>query len=504
MLEGQKVVTASEMAQTEKCSIAEGASAEAYMEQAATGIAKLLEAFVNRHHLEKKVTILIGKGNNGGDAFLVGKLLLKRNFFIKAYHFFPLKECSLLSQKQAASFISEGGELHFPQNIGALSFFTDGVILDGLMGTGLKKELDGLVLLAIEKANKSKIPILAIDIPSGICGNTGKARPTAIQAKETFFLGLPKLGFFIGDGYDHIGVLKGVDFGLDLKYLHDIHAKAHLINEKSVPPLLPPLVRTQHKYQAGYVCALASSPGMPGAGMLASLAAFRCGAGIVRLFHVKGMEKEFSKAPHEIIRTPYLFNDFSQIESECKRAGACLIGPGLGKSAEMGHFLKELVPKLNLPLVIDADGLYHLKDLFSSIEVPCVITPHKQEMLHLLGKDDFALEEFFPLCQAFSEKYQVTIVYKGAPTFLFHPDHLPLIINRGDPGMATAGTGDVLTGMIAALLAKKMAPKEAAALGVYLHGLSGEIAARKRTSYNLIASDLINCLSDAIKNFNLH
>ena len=499
MLEGQKVVTAIEMARIEKQSLSEGASAEAYMQRAAEGITQGVKDFVERHRLEKKVTLLIGKGNNGADALLVGKLLIKEHFFIKAYHFFPLNECSPLCQKESAAFLAEGGELHFPQGVEELHFFPQGTILDGLMGIGLKKEVEGLVLLAIEKANASKLPILSIDIPSGLCGNTGKAMPAAIKARETFFLGLPKIGFFLERGYDHIGALKGVDFGLDLKYLHAVQAEAHLINEKSLPALLPPLLRTQHKYQAGYVCALASSPGMPGAGMLATLAALRAGAGIVRLFHLEGMEKEFSKAPHELVRTPYTFKDFSQIELECKRAGACLIGPGLGKSAEMGQFLRSLVPKLSIPLVIDADGLYHLKDHFSSIQVPCVITPHKKEMLHLLGKESFACGEFFPLCQAYADAHQISIVYKGAPTFLFHPNHPPLIINRGDPGMATAGTGDVLTGMIAALFAKKMHPRDAAALGVYLHALAGEFAAKKRTSYDVIASDLIDSFSDAVK-----
>lgn len=211
----------------------------------------------------------------------------------------------------------------------------------------------------IEQANRSKLPILAIDIPSGVNGNTGVVAPIAIKAQETIYLGMPKIGFFIGQGYNFIGKLSRVDFGMDEKYITQAKGKAFLINDQAVPALLPPIERVRHKYQAGYVIALAGSPGMPGAAMLSCLAALRSGAGIVRLFHPKGMEEEFAVAPLELIRHPYSWREPEPIFEEAKRAKACLIGPGIGK--EMCSFIQSVVSKLDLPMVIDADALYHLK-----------------------------------------------------------------------------------------------------------------------------------------------
>lgn len=230
---------------------------------------------------------------------------------------------------------------------------------------------------------------------------------------------------------------------------------------------------------------------MPGAAMLSCLAALRTGAGIVRLFYPEGMEKELAPSAYELIRTPYRWGDDSAILEEGKRAKGCLIGPGVGKGEEMHTFLQGLVAKLNIPMVIDADALYHIKVFPKG----AILTPHYNEMLHLLGSK--AVDH--QACQAFADQNEVTVILKGAPTWIFHPKLLPLIVAKGDPGMATAGTGDVLTGMIASLLAQGVKGREAAALGVYLHGEAGEIAAKERTSYDMIASDLIEALPEAFR-----
>ncbi|MCB1116582.1 MAG: NAD(P)H-hydrate dehydratase [Chlamydiia bacterium] len=195
--------------------------------------------------------------------------------------------------------------------------------------------------------------------------------------------------------------------------------------------------------------------------------------------------------PLELIRHPYSWEVPDPIFEEAKRAKACLIGPGVGKGEGIHTFVQSVVSKLDLPMVIDADALYHLKVFPKG----AILTPHYREMLHLLGKEELSHDD----CQAFVDQGEVTVVLKGAPTWVFHPKTTPLIIPKGDPGMATAGTGDVLTGMIAALLAQGLKGREAAALGVYLHGTCGEIVAAKQTSYDLIASDLIEVLPEAFQ-----
>ncbi len=485
-LEGQKVVEAREMARVEKESIAAGASDEGYMLKAGEGIAHRIGTFIEERGRFKKITLLVGKGNNGGDAFVAGIFLLNRGYEVQGYHLVEVGESSPLCQKHEKVFRGAGGIVKRGDMVPM-----KGVIVDGILGTGFRGKLEELFVEVIEKANKSRLPILAIDIPSGVNGNTGEVDPIAIQATETIYLGMPKLGFFIGQGYNYIGKLSGVSFGMEEKYSDGAHGNGYLVNEQAMHELLPPIERVRHKYQAGYVIALAGSPGMPGAAILSCLAALRTGAGIVRLFHPKGMEEEFARAPLELIRNPYSWEDPSPIFEEAKRAKACLLGPGVGKGEGMHIFVQAVVSKLDLPIVIDADGLYHIK----TFPKGAVLTPQYKEMLHLLGKDELTHE----MCQKFADQTEVTVVLKGAPTWIFHPNKPLLIVAKGDPGMATAGTGDVLTGMIAALLAQGLKGREAATLGVYLHGTCGEIVAAKQTSYDLIASDLIEVLPEAFQ-----
>ncbi|MEM8727101.1 MAG: NAD(P)H-hydrate dehydratase [Chlamydiota bacterium] len=485
-LEGRKVIEAEEMVRIEKKSIRDGASDEGYMLEAGEGIGRRIETFIEQQGRLKEVTFLVGKGNNGGDAFVAATFLIRRGFKVRAYTLVEAADCSPLCKKYEENFSRAGGKV-----MRGIVASPEGVIVDGLLGTGFRGKPEGPMLDLIRKANRSPLPVLSIDIPSGVDGNTGEVDPAAIYATETLYLGLPKLGFFIGQGYDHIGRLSRVDFGMDPKYSSQARGTAYIVNESAMPHLLPPIQRVRHKYRAGYVLALAGSPGMAGAAILASLAALRSGAGIVRLFHPEGMENELVAAPLELIRNPYSPSNPSPVFEEAKRAKACLIGPGLGKSERIRTSVQAIVSQLNLPLVIDADGLHHIK-VFSK---GAILTPHENEMLQLLGREELVHDD----CQKFADRNEVTIVLKGAPSWIFHPDTSPLIVPKGDPGMATAGTGDVLTGMITALLAQGLQGREAATLGVYLHGTCGEIVATRQTSYNLIASDLIAALPEAFQ-----
>jgi len=486
-LEENKVVLAKEMSRVEGLSIEAGFSGEAYMCKAGENLATHVEAFIHHHRLKKEVTLLVGKGNNGGDAFAAGVLLLNRSYIVRAHSVALSCETTPLCQKQEKLFVKSGGKVYRDK----VEPFK-GVILDGLLGTGCRGILGEEFVKMIQRANDSGLPILSIDIPSGVDGNIGKIDPIAISATETLFLGLPKLGCFLKEGYDSIGKLCAIDFGMDSFFLQRAEASAYLVDERSLMPFLPPMKRTRHKYEAGYVIAVAGSSGMPGAAMLSSLAALRTGAGIVRLFHPRGMEQELLSSPYELIRTSYTARDTSKMFQELKRANALLIGPGLGRSKLVHTFIQRVIEGLDFPCVIDADGLFLVK----TFPKGSILTPHYQEMCRLLN-DDLTQE----LCQKFANQHSVTIVLKGAPTWIYHPHVSPFIVTAGDPGMATAGTGDVLTGMIAALMAQRVGKLEAAMLGVYLHALSGEIAAKRRTSYGMIASDLIEAIPDAFQYF---
>jgi len=477
-MKGYKVVCAKEMARVEKISIVQGGSDEVYMRKAGENLAICVEEFIQKNHLERSVTLLVGRGNNGGDAFATGTCLLHKGYHVRAYPIALSNSATPLCQKQEKAFVASGGKV----DRGRVRKFR-GVILDGLLGTGTHGPLQKEFVEIIQQANHSMLPILAIDIPSGIDGNSGAIDPIAIKATKTLFLALPKLGCFLGEAYNFVGQLSCVDFGIDPRFLHMAEGNAYLLDEKALPTL-PPLQRIRHKYEAGYVIGLAGSHEMPGAAMLSCLAALRSGGGIVRLFYPKGSH-HFTPPP-ELICTPYAYDDPCKIFKEAKRAKSALIGPGLGRSEQMKDFIAGVVGRLHIPCVIDADGLFLVKKL----PTRAVLTPHIQEMRTLLQTDSLNQE----VCQKFVDQKRVTTVVKGAPTWIYYPNTLPLLVPIGNPGMATAGTGDVLTGIIAALLAQGMQEMESATLGVYLHGLAGDIAVQQKTAYSMIASDLIDTL----------
>lgn len=502
-LEGLKIVAAQEMARIEGLAYADGASEQTFMENAGAAIAEAVMNFIEERRLPKAVTLLVGKGNNGGDAFAAGRKLLERGIKTTALHIYSLENCGPLCRKMYEKFRSVGGVVNHVHDKRAFHFEPNSVILDGLVGTGFHGKAEGILALAIESANQSGLAIVAIDIPSGLNGTTGEVGSVAIHATETIFLGLPKIGFFLNEGWDCVGKLRYARFGLGEKYIAEAKPIAYLLNEEQIPHLFPPIKRTRHKYQRGYVLSIAGSPGMPGAALLASFSALRAGAGIVRLLHPCGMEAELSGAPFELIREGWDGKDLKRIKVEAERAKVMLIGPGIGRTNAAKKMLHQILNKIELPMVVDADALYFLSQN-SSWKLPkgSIITPHRGEMNLLLSHFKFEKKKKtseLEICQAFAEKKSVTVVLKGAPTYIFHPKAAPLVITHGDPGMATAGSGDVLTGIIAAMVAQGLDARTAAAMSVYLHGCSGEAAADYFTSYCMTASDLIDFLPDAFK-----
>ena len=486
VLEGHKVLEAREMIRIERESLERGGREENYMLRAGEGVAKRAEALIRKEGYSKTITLLVGKGNNGGDAFAAGAILLKKGYRVQGYHSVESTESCPLCRKQEHAFLMAGGTV-IRGEVPPL----EGLVIDGLLGTGFEGQLTPRLQEVIQRANASRLPILSIDLPSGVNGNTGEVGSIAIRATETAFLGAPKLGCFLGKGYEYSGNFFPIDFGLSPKDLEQANGKAFLIKEEEMCALLPPLIRTRHKYEAGYVLALAGSSGMAGAALLACLSALRSGAGIVRLFHPHERGQKWSVEPLEVMRTPDSYQDPTFFLEESKRAKACLIGPGIGKDKTHTSFIQKIVSTVTVPVVLDADAFFHIQ----SFPKGGILTPHAGEVKQLLKKEMVSHKD----CQTFANAHEVTLVLKGAPTWIFHPETLPLISVRGDPGMATAGAGDVLTGIIAALLAQGIRGRNAAALGVFLHGLSGEMAARERTSYSLIASDLIDFLPEAFR-----
>lgn len=485
-----KVVTAQEMARIEKIAIDLGSDAAAFMLEAGEKIAHAAEKLLIKDN-KKSIVLLIGKGNKGGDAFVAGIHLLQKGYKVRAITFEDSSHCSELNQRFSGNFVKVHGKL---ERYESFDFAEDDLIIDGLFGTGFQgKTIEWPIGLAIDCANASGKPILAIDIPSGLNGTTGESANHVIKATETISLGFFKIGFFLKSGYNWVGKLRLETFGLPANAEEEAHASAFIPKIEELK--LPPMHRTQHKYERGFVVGFGGSLAFKGAIKLSGLAALHAGAGIVKLFTLE----DVGPVADELICQLW---DAHAWKEALVKASALFIGPGLGRSKLAKAWLENHLHTIEKPCVVDADALFFLTEI-KRLPKHCLLTPHRGEMLHLLKetKADPNEEAFLQRCQTFVDEKQLIIVLKGAPTFILSPASIPIIVPRGDPGMATAGSGDVLTGILASLLSQGMSLIDAAVLGVTMHALSGEAAAVEKTSYGYTASDLIDYLPKAIEPF---
>ncbi len=434
----KKVVTAQEMAHIEQ-----GFDPEPLMEAAGRAIARFGK---------EDTVLLVGKGNNGGDALAAGTFLLEQGYQVRAICPYALEESSPLNQKWRTRFLQKGGRI-------IENFEGANLLIDGFLGTGFHGPIEPRLKTWIDRANASHIPICAVDVPSAFL----------IRATDTVALGFAKRECFTPAGWEATGRLHVVDIGLPEE---KARAVAYLPGRLS----LPPISRTRHKYQAGFVVGFCGSKKFPGAAKLAGRAALRGGAGIVQLF----TPEDIGPVADELICQRWSRPLWKEA---LERASALLIGPGLGS-----HKAPPL-QDVRQPCVIDADALQPTTRWPSQ----AILTPHRGEMLRLVADES----ELRP----FTEKHQLVVVLKGAPTFIYSHGKLPIIIPHGDPGMATAGSGDVLTGLLAALLAQGLPCEEAAVLGTTLHALAGEAAAQDLTSYCMTAGDILGHFPDVYKKF---
>lgn len=469
----QPIVTPKEMVRLEQIAYNQGYSEEQFMESAGKGIAKAIP------HDKKWVHLLCGKGNNGADGLVALRYLMNAGYQTSCTRPEDLSICSALLQKQYARYIKQGGK-----ETQTIPPECD-LILDGIFGTGFtgipKPPFDEW----IKQANQSQIPLFSIDIPSGLDAETGAVQAEAIQAERTLYLGLAKRGFFLQQGYHHTGKLQRIDFGLPATNIGaSINPSMLLQTIESVH--LPPIKRDQHKYTAGYVAGI----GGMGALFLAGLASLRSGSGIVKLFYT---HLPSICAPLELIHSSYRL--IEEVFPFIQNAKALFVGPGMG--LECKNF-EEFLFSIKIPLVLDADALNLIAKEKLKIPPFCILTPHRAEFERLIGASLLhgITENLLKIGASFVHRHNCTLVLKGPPTLIFHPKTVPILCDRGDPGMATAGTGDVLTGIIAALLANGNKPIDAARFAVCLHGVAGEIAALRKGSRSMIASDLIESLAE--------
>ncbi|MCX7920319.1 MAG: NAD(P)H-hydrate dehydratase, partial [bacterium] len=385
------------------------------------------------------------------------------------------------------------------------------LIIDGLFGTGMKGDITGFYADLIFILNESRKPIVAIDIPSGLNANTGEPLGIAIRATLTVTLGLPKPGLITYPGVEYIGKLVIADIGLPQDLIADEKITLNLLTASEIKSLLPVRKPDAHKNDFGHIFVLAGSVGFTGAATLTSISALRAGAGLVTLGIPKSLNDIMEMKLTEVMTLPLPETNAQSLSLEAepaimnftKKATVLAIGPGLSLNDETKQLVRRIVTQSTLPMVIDADGITAIAEnvsILKEAKSPIILTPHPGEMARLIHSiTKIVQSDRIELARRFAQEYNVILVLKGARTVIADPTGQVYINPTGNSGMASAGVGDVLTGLIAGFLGQKLSPLNSALLGVYLHGLSADLAVENLTSYCLIASDILDYLPHAIK-----
>ena len=433
----------------------------------------------------RRIGVVCGPGNNGGDGYVVARLAQAAGLDVEILS--PISPDKLTGDARGAY-----ERWHGAKGLAAHSDFSRlvdrEVIVDALFGTGLERPLEGAWHAAVEAINAARRPVLALDLPSGLHADSGRVLGAVVRAAITMsFIGL-KAGLFTGTGREHSGSIFFDDLAVPASVFDGLPPYARRITARNLRGLLRPRARHAHKGDAGRVLVVGGQPGMPGAVRLAGEAAYRAGAGLVKLATHTAHTATVSAACPELIA--YGVAQGLQIGECARSANAIAVGPGLGLDA-WGRELALAAFDLECPQVVDADGLRHLAAQLRT-SATWVLTPHPGEAAALLDITcDDVQHDRIRVARAIAKRYGGVCVLKGSGTIVTDGSDMPVwLCDRGGPGLATAGTGDVLTGIIAALLAQGVAPIEAARLGVWVHASAGD-----RVSANgergLLASDLL-------------
>jgi hydroxyethylthiazole kinase-like uncharacterized protein yjeF len=470
------------------------------MERAA---GSLTNRFVRHYKMNRRVLIFAGPGNNGGDALAMARLLSQRQYKVNVYLVSSPDKLSDDCQVNMERLDKVGAvPVDRIRSVNDFPVIQPGdVLVDGLFGSGLSRVAEGVYRELIMHLNASGNAIVSIDIPSGLFGedNSENDPEAIIRAEQTYTFQFPFLAFFFAENRTYTGNWHVLDIGLNEEIIDRTPADYRMIGRKAVAARLPERKKFDHKGVFGHALAIAGSYGMMGAAVLAGEAVLRSGAGLVTL-HIPdtGYSIVQTAIPEAIVSIDAHDRCFS-VPPEMEKYSAIAAGPGLGMSDESRHGLETLVEKVTQPLLLDADALNILGKnplLLEKLPESTILTPHPGEFDRIAGDSGNAWERHLKQI-SLSRKYKLIIVLKGAYTGISFPDGSYFFNITGNPGMATGGSGDVLTGIILSLLAQGLAPGDASLSGVYLHGLAGDLAAGVLGQEAMIAGDIIKQLGNA-------
>lgn len=507
------VVTAQEMREMDRLTIEQHrVPSLVLMERAGEGIAKaLLERFGQA--ARRGVLVVAGKGNNGGDGLVVARHLKKRGIPCEVVLLAERNELSPDAAENLRALFRVRGRVYEaprpPLTVLKQKLKRKGLIVDAILGTGLKEEVKGLYREAIDIINASGLPVVAVDIPSGLDSDRGRLG-TAVRADMTVALGFPKVGEVTYPGLFHVGELVVLDIGIHPEAVEKVQPRTALLEEKDMGRLIPPRRADAHKGTYGHLLVMAGSRGKTGAAILACRSAMRVGAGLVTLAAPRSLNNVFASSLVEVMTEPLRDNPDEEMEPLSdeswrrllERKSALLFGPGVGVKDSVRTALRWLLKNLELPWVIDADGLTLLVEELERLRnarTPPVLTPHPGEMARLIGSDSAAVNsDRVGIARSFARDRRCYLVLKGARTVIATPEGKVFINPTGNPGMASGGMGDVLAGILGGLLAQGYSVEDALRLGVFLHGYVGDQIRKAKGEMGMIASDVLEALPEGL------
>ena len=509
------VSTAKEMQEIDDLAINKyGIKGLELMENAGKGIVEALKKRFGNFS-SKRVLMFCGKGNNGGDGFVAARLLFNMGIHVTVLLLekqADLKNDAAINAESARKLGIKIIEVE-KTNVHLLEHSLENcdIVIDALFGTGLTRPVNGRYKQAIEKINQAQKFVTAVDIPSGLDSDTGRLMGTCIRADLTLALALLKRSHLLFPAAELVGELEIIDIKIPSEVIDSQAIKVQVVEEADLRPWFRKRSTDSHKGNYGHVLVIAGSRGKGGAAGLTALAALRIGCGLVTLALPESCQKALEFHPLEVMTVPAPETDAGTFALSAKKIlldyskgmSAVAIGPGLSTEPETVQLLNELLPVINCPLIIDADGVNALArnpSLISELRTDTVLTPHPREMSRISGiETSKILENRIEIAKKFASDHSVNIVLKGAATIISQPNGLTTINPTGNPGMATAGSGDILTGIIASLVAQGFSIPKASVAGTYLHGLAGDIFAQGESQASLIAGDLLRTLPESMR-----
>lgn len=467
------------------------------MERAANAFVK---DFVDKFFSIKSVDIVCGPGNNGGDGFAIGRLLVNEGYKVSCHLIDFGSKLSPDCRENYRRFESLGS-LNIIRHINTLKLSNE-LVVDSLFGSGLNRLATGLAEEVIQVINQREVPVVSVDIPSGLFSDKVNVSVQIVQADYTITFQVPKLTFLIPESGKFLGDWKAVDIGLHVDFLKLESPMYSMLEKEDVVGFLPKRKKFDHKGSFGRLLVVAGSAGKMGAAYLSAKAAMKSGTGLLTVHIPKiGYTAFQSLLPEAMVSLDKDELHSSEIDS-VKEFDTIAVGPGLGTDAKTKQLLKQLFTSFNKPMIIDADALNIIASERGMLElVPkgSILTPHVGEFHRLFGHHDNGLQRIEKMKKV-AKTRGLIIVLKGANSVLAMPNGDAFFNSSGNSGMATAGSGDVLTGVLAGLVSQGIETSKAAMLGVFAHGWAGDIAAKKVGKTSLMASDLLSALPKVFSN----